>query len=285
VSNYKYTSDGKKVVVLGMLNNVESIVQEIFVTASGDEIPSGEKFTSKSLHDEPVISYAKKEEQKTAERAAYLKSEIDKLHAQLAAVRQKLDIQDSIAKSALASITAMPKTTLENLQMFLSGSVKFTVEHESYYFDAPRKFEDVIAKIERDYGREKFDSLRLLALYGDTKGNLQFRLSDYSDGSGGARGLVPFRTYEAALEFIKAYALQRHEAGRLSADDFVKCVKMGIHFNPDMTAFFEAKEQSEFEAAQARSEKEHLAQKTGREKKHADGMMALAESRKLMEQP
>ncbi|HEI9857545.1 TPA: hypothetical protein SLO96_000850 [Proteus mirabilis] len=49
----KFLSDGRKVAVLGKLNTTESIVQEIFVTDSGVEIPSGENFTTKSLHDEP----------------------------------------------------------------------------------------------------------------------------------------------------------------------------------------------------------------------------------------
>ena len=39
----KYLSDGRKVVVIGQLNNVESIVQEIFVSDGGDQIPTDHK--------------------------------------------------------------------------------------------------------------------------------------------------------------------------------------------------------------------------------------------------
>ena len=52
----KYTSDGKKVAVIGRLNNQEQIVQEVFVV-DGSEIPSGEHFVVKSLHDVPVLSW------------------------------------------------------------------------------------------------------------------------------------------------------------------------------------------------------------------------------------
>jgi len=48
--NIKFTSDGKKVAVVGKLNAQETIVQEIFVS-NGNEIPSGENFVVKSLHD------------------------------------------------------------------------------------------------------------------------------------------------------------------------------------------------------------------------------------------
>ena len=53
----KFLSDGRKVVVVGALNNQETIVQEVFVTQQGDEIPGGERFVVKSLHDQPVESW------------------------------------------------------------------------------------------------------------------------------------------------------------------------------------------------------------------------------------
>ncbi len=65
----KFLTDGRKVAVLGKLNNAEYIVQEIFVTPAGEEIPSGENFTAKSLHDAPIESYHKKEE---ARQKAYV---------------------------------------------------------------------------------------------------------------------------------------------------------------------------------------------------------------------
>ena len=57
MSIIKYTTDGKKVVVIGDLNQTEKIVQEIFVTEDGAEIPSGERFVVKSLLDEPAKSW------------------------------------------------------------------------------------------------------------------------------------------------------------------------------------------------------------------------------------
>lgn len=57
----KYTSSGKKVAVIGKLNSEETIVQEVFVKEDGSEIPSGENFVVKSLHDAPVKSWQEKE--------------------------------------------------------------------------------------------------------------------------------------------------------------------------------------------------------------------------------
>jgi len=57
--NIKYTSDGKKVLVVGKLNAQETIVQEIFIS-NDNEIPSGENFVVKSLHDAPAVSWKEK---------------------------------------------------------------------------------------------------------------------------------------------------------------------------------------------------------------------------------
>lgn len=58
--NIKYTTDGRKVVIIGDLNQTEKIVQEIFVTEDGAEIPSGERFVVKSLLDTPAKSWKEK---------------------------------------------------------------------------------------------------------------------------------------------------------------------------------------------------------------------------------
>lgn len=61
MNTIKYTTDGRKVVVIGDLNQTEKIVQEIFVTKDGDEIPSGERFVVKSLLDAPAKSWKEQE--------------------------------------------------------------------------------------------------------------------------------------------------------------------------------------------------------------------------------
>jgi hypothetical protein len=67
MSNIKFTSDGKKVAIVGKLNSQETIVQEIFVQGES-EIPSGEHFVVKSLHDTPAVSWKESELKKLEER-------------------------------------------------------------------------------------------------------------------------------------------------------------------------------------------------------------------------
>lgn len=76
--NIKYTTDGKKVVVLGDLNSNEKIVQEIFITPSGNELPGGENFVVKSLLDEPAKSWKEEEIAKLEKRYNDRKREIQR---------------------------------------------------------------------------------------------------------------------------------------------------------------------------------------------------------------
>lgn len=53
---FKYTTQGKKVRIMGKLNSTEYIVQEVFVDDKGNEIHAGENFVTKNLLDAPAKS-------------------------------------------------------------------------------------------------------------------------------------------------------------------------------------------------------------------------------------
>lgn len=51
---------------------------------------------------------------------------------------------------------------------------------------------------------DKYDrALKLLSLYGDSNGDLQWRINHYSDGSGSSRKVYPFCSEEEALAFAR----------------------------------------------------------------------------------
>jgi hypothetical protein len=276
VSNYKYTSDGKKVVVLGMLNNVESIVQEIFITASGDEIPSGEKFTTKSLHDAPVISYAMKTEKELQGRIADEKATLERLKKESRDLENKLKAQKDSVNTALASIRNMPTSALRSLRLFLSGKANYVLVND--YIDAPKRFDETIEKYDNNYHGTRYDSLRLLGLYGDTKGNLEFQISDYSDGSGSRRDIIPYETYEEALAVVKARAMTKHTAKNLDAGSFARCVEMGIVFEQSMVEHYTAVLKTEYESAKANLNRQYDESRKHTIEKYERQISALAKN-------
>ena len=174
----KFLNDGRKVVVIGQLNNHEHIVQEIFCTEDGSEIPSGERFVVKSLHDKPVQSYAEK---RIAEHEATLKrldGEVDRASSRL---REAQDIAKAKIRSLRAIASEAVADSLDELEMFVSGEIKYLLQ-VSYGRCRISAVDDALT--DRDSRNSRFDGLKLLSLFGSADGTLQWRIHQYSDHFG-----------------------------------------------------------------------------------------------------
>lgn len=210
-ADIKYTTDGKKVVVIGNLNSQEKIVQEIFI-ANNAEIPSGENFVVKTLHDAPVVSW--KENQLKILEATYEKdkkewdSKIDRLN------QDKRLAYDSLSARVkwLRNIAKEPreaefKKVINHLADFFSETEKWVLVKNYSEWNLIKFNEDecnnLLDRYENDYGRKRFDSMRLLSLFGKSDGSLVFRINEYSDGSGSDKDVVFFKSEKEALEFLQ----------------------------------------------------------------------------------
>ncbi|MFU5504489.1 hypothetical protein ACM7V1_29310 [Pseudomonas aeruginosa] len=204
MSNIKYTNDGKKVLVLGKLNAEQSIVQEIFVS-EGQEIPSGENFVVKSLHDKPVESWKEKNlrdlEQRYETQKKDLELQISQQHQRLSIARDKAKHH---ANALFKFVENSDEGSLDLLKKVMSGQV--THIFVSGY--SPEIFEwdggKGVYEEERDYNRVEVKGIKLLSLYGCSDGDLEYRLHHYRDGSGGSQQIFPTCSYEEALKMAQA---------------------------------------------------------------------------------
>ncbi len=260
---YKYLSDGKKVVVIGQLNNVESIVQEVFVTESGDEIPSGEKFTTKSLHDEPVVSWKVKDEAKQEDRLQRIKHAIKNAEREQSDVHVKLNGLKAIFKQSRLLSESIDEQDLDTLISVMSGTCEYLVI-DSYGVLKIIKFDDALIK-SSDYGR--YESLKLLTLMGSSDGNLSFCINQYSDGSGGSERAYPCASKKAALDKANELVLAKIETGRFPTSPEYKRLKDdGVLFDKNTTAQIKAHTLDAF-TANAKTAKEKYEE--GRDKAKA----------------
>ena len=260
---YKYLSDGKKVVVIGQLNNVESIVQEVFVTDGGDEIPSGEKFTTKNLHDEPVISWKIKEETKLETRLQRVNHEIKNAEREQNNVRIKLKGLEAIFRQSRLLSESLEGQNLDTLISVMSGACEYLVLAK-YGFPEIVKFDDTL--ICRS-DNQRYESLKLLTLMGSTDGNLSFRISNYSDGIGGSDTVIPCPNKEAALDKVNELCTAKMESGRFpSVIEYKRLKDMGVLFDKPTTAKIKAHILAAF-AANAGTAKEKYEE--GRDKEKA----------------
>lgn len=192
----KYTTDGKKVVIIGNLNSKEKIVQEIFVTETGESIPSGENFIVKTLLDSPGISWKEKREKEIEERYEQIEKEyelkterLNKLYRQIIVT---LSEKISVIKDTIPNLSA---DAFNMVTSFLNDEYKFIVFDN---WSAPvicdfNEFEKKLVDMDRYY-----EGLKLLTLFGKTDGSLEWKISQYKDGSGSNKSMYPFKTYAEA---------------------------------------------------------------------------------------
>ncbi|MEF9476757.1 hypothetical protein OWR28_02440 [Chryseobacterium sp. 1B4] len=251
-TEYKYTTDGKKVIVVGNLNSQEKIVQEIFLV-NGNEIPSGENFVVKSLHDAPAVSW---KESKLIELET--RYEKDKKHWD--ARIEQLDRDKSLAYDSLSArvkwlrnVAKEPreeefKKVVNQIADFISDSEKwvFVRDYNEWHLE---KFNEagvnhLLDRYESTWGRKRFDSMRLLSLYGRSDGSLVFRINEYSDGSGNDKDVMFFKSKEEALIFIQKEFDEEKEYNDYSLKT---AEKFALNLNDEKLKAYNSKKNSNIE--------------------------------------
>jgi hypothetical protein len=200
VTAHKYTSDGRKVLVVGKLNATEHIVQEIFVAANGQEIASGENFVVKGLHDAPVESWKTKDLREREERYERDKAELERrskeTHRRLESAIAKAKLR---ASALLEFAEHSEDAQVQRLRAFLAGEITHL------FIDGSDKAvstwdSDTMFQVDNEYGRSKIEAIKLVSLLGRSDGRLDYKLHRYYDGSGRDEcTIVPCRSYEEAL--------------------------------------------------------------------------------------
>lgn len=222
MTDHKYLSDGRKVALVGKLNNEEWIVQEVFVTESGDEIPSGERFTAKSLHDAPVESWKDREMRKKEQRIKELEADYDRIQKNLRLAKVDAQTDADIRKSLHAMAGNINPESLSTLEQFLRGEIRWLVKESDYSFYLPEPFDKAIQDTDSWSCQRRYQGMKLISLFGKANGDLQFGISNYSDGSGGWATIRAFSSFENAARHCIEIAVDRAERRKINWTDVTK---------------------------------------------------------------
>lgn len=204
MADIKYTNDGKKVLIVGKLNSQETIVQEIFVSA-GQEIPSGENFVVKSLHEGPAESWKEKNLRELEARyesdRKKLQTQIDDQERRLCLERDKAKLQ---ASALLQFVKSSDESQLETLKNFMAGEI--THLFVAGYSPEIISWKDSNKVYDQDsfYHHARLEGIKLVSLMGKSDGELDYRLHEYRDGSGSSKSIYPATSYQAALDMAQA---------------------------------------------------------------------------------
>lgn len=216
--NIKYTSDGKKVSVLGKLNAQESIVQEIFVTQDGAEIPSGENFVVKSLHDTPAVSWQEKELKKLENLYKTESNEWKRrINSLLDSVNKEYSILEALLNNARSTIKSWDHDCFNRLELFLTGKIKYLVlvEYCNYKIF---EFSEAISDID--------NNIRLITLFGRSDGSLDWKINHYRDGSGNDTTIIPATSLEEAKALLEVIIAKKIDEKNTANDAMVEAKKL-----------------------------------------------------------
>lgn len=186
----KFTDDGKKVVVIGKLNNSETIVQEIFV--SGDsEIPSGEQFVVKSLHDSPVVSWKEKEIERIDAKLKYAEKTAAAALSRLSDIRARADAMYQGCAQILKNTNGK---MFSEVSKMISGEYEYVVSNLKYGVPRIERIENYIVRKD-NYSYE----LRLLSIFGKSDGDFGWKINRWRDDSGSWEEFIPCKNKDDAL--------------------------------------------------------------------------------------
>lgn len=222
MSELKYLSDGRKVSVVGKINKTEFIVQEVFVTDNGDEIPSGENFTAKSLHDAPVQSWKEKELAKIESRHDKAKEEIKTIEKELKVMKGKRQGHVDILSQNEKIISLLNACNIDDMADILMGNIKYIVE-DCYGLNV-KEFEDGLFSWDNHFGDRSYEGLKMMSLYALKSSRYMsdrrcaVRISNYTDGSGSERGFTLLKGDKELHRFLFELVESKYKEGKLTLD-------------------------------------------------------------------
>lgn len=222
MSELKYLSDGRKVSVIGKINKTEYIVQEVFITKNGDEIPSGENFTAKSLHDAPVLSWKEKEVEKVEARYEKASSEIKNIEKELKVMKGQRQGHVDILNQNEKLMSLLDSCNIDNLADILMGNIKYVVEPCSWSFKV-QAFEDGLFAWDNYYNDRRYEGLKMVSLFAlksspyHSDRRCKIEVSQYTDGSGGGKAFMFFKGDKELSEYLNTFVEDKHKEGELTS--------------------------------------------------------------------
>ncbi|MDD5589039.1 MAG: hypothetical protein PHP92_03190 [Candidatus Nanoarchaeia archaeon] len=218
-NNIKYTKDGKKVIVLGKLNNEQWIVQEIYVSGN-QEIPMGESFVERTLLDEPAETWEKRELKRQKDQLEEIKKRI--LHfdeeCKLKSLKSKAYI---LTNQIIEQYQNINIDELDTFISFITGQIThIVINNYSKYEIIP--LPEVLASLDNCGYSVDFEGLKLISLFGcaedgkrrgEDKKNyaLNYKINTYRDGSGYDTTIYPCKSYDEARKLIDNFLLEKEE--------------------------------------------------------------------------
>ena len=174
--------------------------------------------------------------QKLEAIVAGLREQIKNLQHEKANLAQEIRDTEEAGRANLARYKKYDQ--LKTLDMFLDGKITHYVVEKAWSGIEIIPFEDKAPGERWDK-----DKTKLLTLFGKSDGNLEWKLSEYSDGSGTKYAVIPCVSYDEALILAQGFVNSKMDsAPELRIIDIAK--KYGLKIDPEYIRKCEEKERT-----------------------------------------
>jgi hypothetical protein len=238
--------------VIGQLNATSTIVQEVFII-NNKEKPSGEHFVVTSLHDAPAESWKEKNlrliEANYTTKSREFENKLEALKRQYEG--QKTVLSEKITFAAKFIKDASPED-FKTMLNFLTGKITHLVVG-SLYSPEIITMEEFEQKVLKQEDRWSSDGIKLITIYGKGRGQLNYRINEYSDGSGFNKLVLLFTNYADAHAKVEEILLAK-ESYDVNTIDVAK--KYGIKLDAEKVKAYKAGKIKEIDSRILRTQEE-----------------------------
>jgi len=183
----RYLKTGEKVLLIETLKSGQFLIENLMEDCEGGEYDSGYLQIVDQIFDrQPKAVYDKD--------VKALQQKIKDLHTELGTIRKEVSGFEKDEKSRLRRLKR--HESLKLLEDYLDGKI-------THYVTLGYRPE--IVKFEDEKDSYDHSGLKLLSLFGNSKGDLTWRLNDYNDGSGSWKSVFPCTSYEGAQQKLQEY--------------------------------------------------------------------------------
>jgi len=189
----KYLDDGRGVYVFEQLDNGQFLIAEALFDIDEYGVEEPRYYPSSSLHIVDKV-YDIPPKIKYFDEIIELTKSIEALEHQKSSIEESISSLKEKEKYVLGKLKNFDK--LQYLLDFIDGKITH------YVFIKYSTIEIVEYKnSQSEYGHD----MKLLSLFGSTKGDIAWRINQYSDGSGINTEVIPCLSYEMALSEAQKY--------------------------------------------------------------------------------
>ncbi|TQX91267.1 hypothetical protein EQW76_00560 [Rhizobium sp. rho-13.1] len=204
VRTHAWTQNGRKVYVTNVTTEGYYVVQGMNAQIYGDEIyeETGDTWVEARLYGQPPVALI---DEQITKALAYLE-EVKAKHREMTSAVLNVEKENKERLSKLSRFKG-----LENLEAFIDGKVTHCVVVESHAAKVETVAQALTYYEDRGWGRPQAPSgLKLVTLFGDSKGDLQWRVNQYRDDSGSSSAqIIPCISEEQAQTTRDGVLLQK----------------------------------------------------------------------------